>query len=328
MTPELFRTLVSRAAHAPSVHNVQPARWRQSGDTVLLFEDLTRRLPAADPTGFDAGMSLGAALEGFVLAAGAEGFAVDAEFPDAKTESPAEPLRLRAVLHCAPGGTPDPLSEALLKRQSWRKAFAEPTKSDRATLQTLEFEACTVSTDQERIGLVADWNDAASLVFQRDPVFRAELLSWMRLSRAHPRWDEDGLNADSLQLTRLEALGAGVVLGRAFSTLDTLRLAAPLISDASLTRTASAVAVFHMPETMDPISCGRAFHRDWLRMEIAGFGAAVLAALADDRETAERLHSAFGLPPEHRVISAFRIGRRTPHKPIPRVRLSTEDLLV
>ena len=52
MTPDLFRRLVAEAALAPSVHNVQPARWRQDGDAALLFEDPAVRLPAGDAQGW------------------------------------------------------------------------------------------------------------------------------------------------------------------------------------------------------------------------------------------------------------------------------------
>ena len=65
------RALVTEAKLAPSVHNVQPARWRFEGDDALiLFEDTTVRLPVGDPRGNDAGISLGAAAEGLRLAAG------------------------------------------------------------------------------------------------------------------------------------------------------------------------------------------------------------------------------------------------------------------
>ena len=50
----LFEILIAEASLAPSVHNIQPTRWRLlSGDTILLLEDGQRRLPAADPSGYD-----------------------------------------------------------------------------------------------------------------------------------------------------------------------------------------------------------------------------------------------------------------------------------
>ena len=71
---DLARELVSEAALAPSVHNVQPARWTTApGDVLVLLRAVDRALPAADPSGHDVRISLGAALEGASLAASGRG---------------------------------------------------------------------------------------------------------------------------------------------------------------------------------------------------------------------------------------------------------------
>jgi len=60
--------ILAEVSRAPSVHNVQPARWRFDDDGVTLLQDRSRRLPAADPTGRDVEASLGASFEGMHLA--------------------------------------------------------------------------------------------------------------------------------------------------------------------------------------------------------------------------------------------------------------------
>ena len=60
--------ILAEVSRAPSVHNVQPARWRFENDGVTLLQDRSRRLPASDPTGRDVEASLGASFEGMVLA--------------------------------------------------------------------------------------------------------------------------------------------------------------------------------------------------------------------------------------------------------------------
>src|SRR3954471_6917730 len=68
LSRETLEGLVHEAARAPSVHNVQPARWRfEPGGDVVLFRALDRTLPVADPTGHDVQASLGAALEGMAI---------------------------------------------------------------------------------------------------------------------------------------------------------------------------------------------------------------------------------------------------------------------
>ena len=65
LTDAGLTALVDEARHAPSVHNIQPARWALLGPEVLaLRSDPGRRLPIADPTGHDVRVSLGAAALG------------------------------------------------------------------------------------------------------------------------------------------------------------------------------------------------------------------------------------------------------------------------
>jgi hypothetical protein len=322
MSPDLFRRLVSEAALAPSVHNVQPARWRREGDAALLFEDPSVRLPAGDPEGWDAGMSLGAACEGMAIAASVAGLSARVD----SAQGTDGPLRLCARIVFAPGAAPDPLAAHVAGRRSWRGAFAPATAADRAAASALAAPDAAVIADASAVAAVARLADAASHGFLRQPAFRAELLSWMRLSPAHPRWGVDGLNAEAMALGRLERRAAGAVLGPAFRALDALGLAAPLLADRA--KGAAAVLVLHRPEAESAFDCGRAFYRAWLGIEAAGFGAAVVAALADDAEAAARLRAMTGLPAARRIVSAFRIGRRPAHTPIPRARRAVEEIMV
>ena len=88
---ELLRALVAEARLAPSVHNVQPSRWRLKGNRLLLLGDLTRAIPVADPAGRDWRLSHGAHLEGLSLALAARG------------------ARLASIEKPAPGPTTDGL---------------------------------------------------------------------------------------------------------------------------------------------------------------------------------------------------------------------------
>ena len=92
----LLTRLVDAALASPSVHNVQPARWRIDGDALVLLEDTARRLAVGDPRGHDAAISLGAATEGLAIAASGEGLATQVERLDGEdgrlaTGSPASP---------------------------------------------------------------------------------------------------------------------------------------------------------------------------------------------------------------------------------------------
>lgn len=324
MTPDLFRRLVAEAALAPSVHNVQPARWRQEGDGALLFEDPSVRLPAGDPDGWDTGMSLGAACEGMVMAASSAGLAARVE----RAEGADGPFRLCARIVFTPDAAPDPLLPHVALRRSWRGAFAPATMADRAAVAALAAPDAAVIADASRLADIARLADSASHGFLRQAAFRAELLSWMRLAPAHPRWSVDGLNAAALALGPLERLAAGAVLGPAFRVLDAVGLSAPLLADRAKMKGAAGLLVLHRPDGESAFDCGRAFYRVWLGIEAAGFGAAVVASLADDDGAAARLRAMTGLPVSRRIVSAFRIGRRPAHTLVPRARRSAEELLV
>jgi hypothetical protein len=125
----------------------------------------------------------------------------------------------------------------------------------------------------------------------------------------------------------LEAVGADIVLGAAFPVLEAIGLARPLLADAAKTRSAAAIVFFHRPTGEEPFTSGAHFYRLWLRIEGAGFGAAVLAALADDPDISAELANAH-VPAGHRLVSAFRIGRRSAGAAYARARLPLDELIV
>ncbi|HEX4847252.1 MAG TPA: hypothetical protein VFV30_03850, partial [Novosphingobium sp.] len=323
MTSDRLRNLVAAASASPSVHNVQPARWRIDGAGLVLLEDRTRRLAVGDPSGHDAAISLGAAAEGLVLAAGREGLVATVErLPDSGEAMPAI-----ARFSFSPGTPSDPLAAHLESRASWRGAFAPPEPADREAAAALTAEDRTVAASPEDIAWLAAQCDEASYGFMRNGGFRAELRGWMRLSRGHPDWARDGLNAEAMRLSGVEALGAGLVLGPLFRPLAALGLAPHLLAERKSFDAAAGVALFHRPSGEDPFESGRHFHRCWLALEAAGFGANVLAALADDKAIAARIAERFGIGPQRRLVSAFRFGRRS-GSGFPRARLPLSEVLL
>ena len=325
MNDDTIHALIVEASLAPSVHNVQPARWRVEADGATLFEDLRRRLPAADPHGHDAAISLGAAAEGFRLAASRARWTVvitPLETPAAGTMRPVARLRL------APGGAADPLAAIVTTRVSHRSAFATTDGADRTAAAFLAAHDTTVLADPATLAEAGRQLDAASWSYMRDGGFRRELLSWMRLSRRHRDWSRDGLNAEAMAMSPVAATGARLVLGPLFAPLARIGLAKPLLAEGKRLSGDAAVILFHRPATETPFDSGAHFYRLWLRIEAAGFGAGVLAALADDAQANAWARAAGSVPVGHRLINAFRIGRRPHGAIVPRARLPLADLLI
>lgn len=117
------RSAVELAAHAPSVHNSQPWRWRLGDHTVHLYADLRRWLPVTDAEGRDLLISLGAALHHLRIALAASGLRPTVHrFPN-----PHEPDHIAAVelRPCAPSDVDLGLAAAIVARRSDRRAYAD-----------------------------------------------------------------------------------------------------------------------------------------------------------------------------------------------------------
>ena len=321
MTPETFAAIVADAALSPNVHNIQPTVWRRiDDDTVAVMQAPGRTLPVGDPTGRDVAASHGAAVEGFVLAASLRGLSLSLTAP-----ANGEIARLAVT----DASASDPLAAFLTRRRTYRGHFT--TDRAEAALDALAKAASdlTVLRDRTDIENIARLNDQASLKGFRDSRFRAELLAWMRLSPRHPCWSVDGLNARAMEMSGVEALGAGLVLKPGvFELFDRLGLAGALTGEADLVNSSAAVALFHRPVAETPFETGRRWHRVWLEITRQGLTAAPMTVLADDPAAASALATRFGQPPGARLITAFRIGRVADNALPPPARRSVADLIV
>jgi nitroreductase len=311
---------------APSVHNTQPTRWRIEADgRVTVLEDMQRSLPVGDPLGRDSGISHGAAIEGFALACAELGLAVSVE---PLLEAAHGGLCPVARLSLISGHGPDSLATAVPLRRTYRGAFTK-ARSVAATDALAAEGDIHLVRDAEAIAHLAALNDEASLRNFRNGPFRAELLSWMRLSRGDPRWLLDGLNAEAMEMSRFEAAAAGFALRPGvFETLDRVGVASLLVAEAKVVRSAEAIALFSRPEAECALDTGRRFYRFWLQVAALGLSAAPMAVLADDQQACQAIRRAFGLPDSRRLITAFRLGRAPQQATGPKPRLPLSMLLI
>ena len=321
MTPETFAAIIAGAALSPNVHNIQPTLWRRIDDaTVAAIQAPGRTLPVGDPTGRDVAASHGAAVEGFILAASRRGLGMSLAAP-----ADGEIARLTVT----EAATPDPLAPFLTLRRTYRGRFTPDPAG--AALDALVHAApdLTVLRDRADIALVARLNDQASLKTFRNGGFRAELLAWMRLSPRDPRWSVDGLNARAMEMSGLEALGAGIVLKPVvFEVLDRLGLAGALTGEAAVVNSSAAIALFHRPADEPPFETGRRWHRVWLEMTRQGLSAAPMTVLADEEVAASALATRFGHPRSARLVTAFRIGKVADDALPPPARRAVADLIL
>lgn len=323
ITPELFRELVADACLSPNVHNVQPTRWRLVDDaTIALIAAPDRHLAVGDPTGRDAAASHGAAFEGMIITASQHGIKL-VPAPSASGE----------VARLVTDGTcdPDPLAPFLTTRRTYRGPFDTGPK-DAARNLAIRLSSrpdVRLITDDTAIKDIARLTDQATMRFFRNRPYRAELTSWMRLTRADPNWNRDGLNARAMEMSGPLAIAAGVVMGHPmFEILDKLQLAASLTGDASITRSSSALVAFVQDRNTDPFQTGRDWHRLWLEMTALGLTAAPLTILGDDETAASEMASRLNLLPHQRVVTVLRTGMVDAGKRPTPSRLPVDELIV
>jgi hypothetical protein len=172
------------------------------------------------------------------------------------------------------------LSRHVAERFTWRAHF-RPASADSIRALSAWAETTddvTLALSPGDIGMLAVLADEASMPFFRDRAFRKELVSWMRLSRADPRYETDGLNLEALRMRAIEGVGAKAMLGTGlFAAVDALGISKALLGERSKTQSSSAIALFHRPHAESPVASGRAFYRFWLNLTRLGFAAWPLA---------------------------------------------------
>lgn len=166
------------AGRAPSVHNVQPWRWRVADHSIHLYLDTRRALPAADPDHRDIVISCGAALHHLSVAMTALGWApVIHRIPD-----PAAPDHLAAMtlVPHRPTALEIELSKSITRRRTDRRHYTSwPIPS--GYLSLFVERAATLGAVLRRIedrGPVQAAARAASRIHANDDAYRFELAMW------------------------------------------------------------------------------------------------------------------------------------------------------
>ena len=184
LSPRLVQDLVRAAVAAPSMHNVQPWRFRvRPGMRVIeLYADPERMLPYADPRGRGMHIGCGAALFNLRMAAAVASYQPAVQpFPD-----PDEPLLLAAVGFTGPyraDHAERELYAAIAHRRTNRRPFgSQPLPpgvlAELAEAAGLEGAILHILDHDETVRVLHLAADAECSQLA-DPAYRAELARWV-----------------------------------------------------------------------------------------------------------------------------------------------------
>lgn len=320
ISKDILEECVRRAGLAPTVHNTQPARWRQDGDVLSLFCETDVGLTIGDPTGRDAALSCGAVLEGMVLALSAHKIAADVMLTDNNCR-PGQGLV--AVAHLTfSDGDEDGLHAQLERRFTWRGPFAPDTAQ---LFGWTRADARLILDDPSRKWL-AERSDHASFKIMQDGDYRIELVNWMRLKPRHPRAGLDGMDRAAMRMSGIEALAAPLVLRRFWGVLNSIGLTRSLTSEVESTLTSPVITLFDRGISENRVASGLAYLRMCLEAASLGLAGWPMAAVADDVGTNRQVCERFGIPTDRRLIQAVRFGVPTGDAP-PRARRPLREVL-
>jgi nitroreductase len=174
------KTALALAVRAPSIHNIQPWRWRIGDRSIHLYLDPTRTLPATDPDERDLLLSCGAALHHLRIALAALGWSAVVH----RLPNPADPRHLAAIepVRHRPTDLDVALSAAISRRQSDRRHFGSwPIPPGYVSLATERANALGAivrkATDAPR-ELLVEATRLAVIRHAEDPEYRFELAGW------------------------------------------------------------------------------------------------------------------------------------------------------
>ncbi|GAB2639877.1 nitroreductase family protein [Nocardia goodfellowii] len=300
MTIDAVRALEPVFGRAPSAHNTQPWTLTYCDDHVTIGWDVGRTLPRSDSDARDLLLSLGAFVEGCLIACADSGLAIAFE--------PERGDRRIGRLVPAALRYETPYTIADLQRRTTHRGAYQPGPLN----EKLRARVTGIANASGAELRLLSGDSVNPLVRQADrhlfgtPAVVAELRDWLRLTSHHPRYREDGLTAAALGLTRFEARGLRVALA-GYPVLR--RLGLPRLLAAQGRFDCDGDLFVLVADPLDPIGAGRALLRIWLELSRHGHTTHPLSQLLDCSATRATLADLLGIGEPASLLHVARCGR-------------------
>lgn len=317
MEVEALKTAVLLACRAPSVHNSQPWRWVARGDAVHLFVDRHRTVPATDPSGREAILSCGAALDHFRVAMTAAGWLPSiTRLPD-----PTDPTHLASIEFSPMDHVTEAQRQrarAIPQRRTDRLAFGMPTYWDAFEPELRSALGESVATldilDDDQRPFLAEASQLSASLRSEDSSYHLELEWWtspFALSEGVP----PSALASDIERYRVD-------VARDFPVRSHQDRRPEIGADWS------KILVLSTPEDTraDVLECGEALSTVLLECTVAGMATCTLTHLIESEESRDVVRSLVGHG-EPQVLIRAGIAPPLDAIPAPTPRRPLDDVL-
>ncbi len=220
MDKSIIEQLIRYATKAPSSHNSQPWRFKVRENVVEIHPDFRRSLPIVDPNRRELYISIGAALENFVVAARAHGLESTIDL------FPRNDSYIRITLHASRAKVTEhdkSMLTIMKRRQSNRRPF-QAKKIPNGAIARLRNVPTELGVSMEIIDGGGGKDRLMELIKEADYAqmksrdYKTELLEWLRLNDHEARSQGDGLWSRTLGTPILPSGRLGRMITRPFLT--------------------------------------------------------------------------------------------------------------
>lgn len=328
---EYRRRALSYALLAPNPHNLQPWQVRLDGeDSLTLFADPARKLPATDPYDRQITIGCGAFLELLLMAAAEDGYRADiTPFPDGEDKTTLGERPVARVAFTVGGADPDPLFAHVLNRRSNKEtylprnvdpdALLELTKS--AQVYGVSAGSCGDNGTAERL---RDLTWRAHQVEVMTPYTNQESVDLMRIGAKEVAASPDGIELEGPMVAAGALLGMVTKTQLADQSSDGFKQGLAMYREKAMSARAFAWLSNDGDTRTEELNAGRAYLR--FNLKATELGLAIhpwSQALQEYREMAtlyEEVHDLIGKG--KRLQMLVRVGHAPDIIPTPRRGLS------
>lgn len=329
---DIRRRALSYALLAPNPHNRQPWRVRLDGeDTLTLYCDLARRLPATDPFDRQITIGCGAFLELLAQAAAQEGYqTVITTFPAGEDMKTLDARPVAHVVFARGGAVPDPLFAHVLNRRSNKEVY-EPRDVGADLLSDIAQAGRVFGIEAATIGntnladRLRDLTWRAHLREVTTPAANQESVDLMRIGAAEVAANPDGIELEGPMIEAGRLVGAVTREALANPNSTAFRQGLDLYRNMAMSARAFGWLINDNESRLDQINAGRAYVRLNLKATALGLGihpwSQALQEYSEMEELFREVHDLLGQG--RRLQMLFRIGYGPQIGPTPRHGLET-----